>query len=64
MEELYNPYAGRDKKGNWKEGYTSKEFVDKLINKYETLKKIKENIDSEGLIKFFEYLAKKGEIPK
>ena len=60
--EIKNPYAGKDKEDNWIEGTINIDFLNENFGEYETATEMKNATNSEGLIKFFDYLVDEGEL--
>ena len=59
--QAYNPYAAK-KNNEWLEGTINIDFLNKNFGKYETSTEMKENTNSEGLKKFFDYLVEEDKI--
>ena len=59
-----NPYAAKNSNGEWQKGKTDIGFLEKEFGEYETATEMKNNTTSEGLKKFFDYLAEQEEIPE
>jgi len=55
----FNPYAGKVN-GEWLEGYTSIDFLNKQFGKYETAEQMINATESEGFKLYFTWLKEKG----
>jgi len=58
----YNPYAGK-LNGEWIEGYTSIDLLNKNFGDCQTAQEMKEATSSEGLQLFFDWLVEQGKLP-
>lgn len=56
----YNPYAGKNKKGEFVKGGTSTDFLNDNYGHLETVEDMINATDSEGLKLFFAWLRDKG----
>lgn len=58
-----NPYGSKIN-GEWSEALTGIDYLQDNFGKYDTAKEMKENTNSKGYKKYFDWLAEKGKIPK
>lgn len=62
--ETFNPFAGRDKNGEWVRGTTSIDYLNKNYGDFSNVEDLKRKTSDEGFEKFFDYLAEEEKIPK
>jgi len=62
-DEALNPFAGRAQEGTWIEGKISVPFLQSHFGHLKTATEMKEATTSEGLKRFFDWLAQEGRIP-
>lgn len=58
-DALYNPYAGKDAEGNWKQGWIDVKYLNSRYGKYGKAEDLINNALTEGHKLFFGWLKEK-----